>query len=95
MGKPGSLIALITHLRWILAGTVELGGSQKQVISYFSSLISGDEISLKILIGGEVGHLVIVPIVGGSGCGRQFIENYTPDNAGQFIIPLPIIAKMK
>ena len=89
MGLVAFLRAVNTHLGWVLSGTIKFYGPQQQAISYFSSLITGDE-SIQKFWEVENCHFRSPPLsMEEQAVVKHFNTHYSRDHAGWFIVPLP------
>ena len=93
MGPPGSPIALNTRFGWVLSGTVNFDSPQEQVISCFSSSLTGDELLQKFWEVENCDFRSPPLTLEEQTVVDHFEKNYRRDDVGRFIVPLPMKEK--
>ena len=90
LGPPGTPSAIETSFGWVLSGVIRPKCSQQHVITCFSSVLPGDDLLQKFW---EVESCDVKapPIsLNEKVVVRHFKANYRRDEAGRFIVPLPM-----
>ena len=56
-GPPGSPSAFETHFRWVLAGVVDVESPQRHIVSYHTSILTGDDLRTSQVLGNRGARL--------------------------------------